>query len=162
MALPEWAFGAPDSRLLPTDTIPCHAHPTLAQAVVDLVGDGLGASLLAPVRSAEFSFLLRSRKYRDHNRSLDREPADIFVAGDQPTVFSDFIHYRLSGRSSEWTTSDRRNGIYVRSAYSIIDTPAQSVSRGDAAVAAVGDMAFRLRPPRLESADAHRMDCRTN
>ena len=41
----------------------------------------------------------------------------------------------------------------------LVDSPAQSVSRRDAAIAVVGDLAFRLRPARMEVADADRVDC---
>src|ERR1700678_57254 len=133
-----------DSTSQPADTIPFHAHPPLAQAAVDGLGIGLGAGLLAGVRSAEFSFLLRSRQPAHRRRPLARESAHFFLAGYRPALLSDALYHRFGGRSGQRTSLDWRYGIHVRSARSSVDSPAQSVSCGGATAAAVGDLAFRL------------------
>src|SRR5207302_2829637 len=125
---------------------------------LDRVRNRLDPSVLAPIRTAEFSLLLRSRQYVHLRSSLARKPADIFLAGNQSVVVSDSIHHRPRRRARNWTPLDRRIGIHVRSTHRAGDSSPQPVSRGDAAVIAVGDSPFRLRPPRMEISNADRVD----
>ncbi len=58
LALPEWEFGASQFPVAAYGYNAGHAHPALAQNILDRMGDPMGADILAGIRSAEFSFLL--------------------------------------------------------------------------------------------------------
>src|SRR5271166_5913513 len=71
-----------------------NAHPTLAQGCLDCLCDPVDTSVLAAVRFAEFSLLLRSRQSLDCCRSLAGKSADIFLASQRPAVVPDLVHRR--------------------------------------------------------------------
>ena len=121
------------------------AHPTLAEAVLDGVGAGVGADLLVAVWPSELSFLLRPREYSHRGRSLDGKLTDLLVAGLRATPFSKFVYRRSGFSRCDGTSLHRRNRVHVRSAHRALDSSAWLISRADAAVAAVGDLAPGLR-----------------
>jgi hypothetical protein len=90
---------------------------------------------------------------------VDGECADIFLAGKRTAALPDSLHHRSCGDLPQRTPLDRRNRIHVRSSYSAVDSIAESVSRSDTAIAALGYYSSRLRRARLEISDADRVDC---
>src|SRR5260370_2438022 len=73
-------------------------------------------------------------------------------------VIPDAIYYRSCGLLSDRPPHYWRHGIHVRSRPAAVHPPAEPVSRGDSAAAAVGNLAAGLRPARLAAADADRVD----
>ena len=158
MACQTGLSGLPPARRCSAHTIPCHAHPAMDQVAMDSVrdrrgylciGDSTGCRIFSSSAISAISLLLRA---------LAGKSADIFLAGKRTTALPDSIHHRSCGGSSKRSALDRWHGVYVRSTRSAAHSIAESVSRGHPAIAAVGDLAFRLRPARLEVSDADCVD----
>src|SRR5256885_7731226 len=71
-----------------------HARAPVGENRLDRLGGGMGTVLLEAVWRADFPALLRSRKLLHHDRALDGERADLFMAGNRVADFSDAIHDR--------------------------------------------------------------------
>src|ERR1700722_7730744 len=117
------------------------AAASVAQDRLGPLGAGLGAGLLAAIRTAEFSFLLRSWKCVDRNWLVAGESADFFLGRFRIAVVSDDLHGGSCRSPVDWPPHCRRHGIHVRSALAARHSPSQFVSRGNAAAAFVGDPA---------------------
>jgi hypothetical protein len=102
----------------------CHADTALDQASVDRGRDGVDPGVLAAVRGAELSLLLRSGKSFYSGGAVVGEFADFFLAGLFAITVSKFIHYRFGGSIDRRKTLDRRDGIHVRSTHCFADSPA--------------------------------------
>ena len=76
---------------------------------------------------------------------MDGKLTDLFVAGLRAVTFSKFVYRRSGFGGFDWAPPHRRDRIHVRSAHRAWDSHARLVSRCDAAVAAVGDLAPGLR-----------------
>ena len=116
----------------------------VAQDRVDDLADRLGPYLLAAIWDAEFSFFLRHRECAHRDWFVAGKPADLFLGGMWAALFSNAIHHRSCGSAPPQSPHHRRNGIHVRSAPVADDSTPEFVSRGNAAVAAVGDLASWL------------------
>lgn len=90
-----------------------NARAFVVENRMDALGDSLGADLLETIRPANISVLLRSGELPHCGRAVDREFADLLVASNWSTGFSDALHYRLAGRALLRKTLDRRHGIHV-------------------------------------------------
>jgi len=135
-----------------------HAHPALAENLLDGMGSGVGAGLLAAIWGAELSVFLRPGKCARRDCFVEGKFADLFVADVLTTDFSDFVHDRSGPRDRHGTALDRRNGIHVRSAHTLMDSAFEFVSCCHAGIALMGDLATGLRRPRLEISDADCLD----
>src|SRR6266852_6322564 len=72
------------------------------------------------------------------------------------------LHHRFAGRSPERQAFHRWNGIHVRQRPSAVSPTCESVSRGDAATAALGDMAAGVRQARMEVSDPYYLGSRAD
>src|ERR1700686_1015263 len=111
---------------------------------MDPLAGRLGAALLAAIRFAEFSLLLRSGKRIDRNWFVAGGSSDFFLGGLGVTFFPDALYRRSCRRFADRTTHHRRDRVHVRSGLAAAHPPAQLVSRSHAAAASVGDLASRL------------------
>src|SRR6202035_5279627 len=143
-------------------TMAGHAPAFVAQDRMDPLAASLGAALLAAIRFAEFSLLLRSGKHIDRNWFVAGESSDFFLGGLWITFLPDALYRRSGRRSADGKTHHRRHRIHVRFGLAAAPPPAQLVSRSDAAAASVGDLASRLRPARMETPNADGLDRTSN
>src|SRR5579872_15053 len=134
------------------------AIAAVAQTRVDHLAYRLGAGVLAGVRRAEFFVFLRPWQCADRRGAVAGESADFFVGGVRFAALSEFVHGGPGGRAAHGPSPYWWHGIYVRSGAAADGALAEFVSRGDATGIAVGDLAARLRSPRLEGANADGMD----
>src|ERR1700687_446861 len=129
---------------------------------MDPLAARLGAALLAAIRLAEFSLLLRSRECVNWNWFVAGESSDFFLGGLWITLLPDALYRRSCRRFADRTTHHRRHRIHVRSALAAAHPPAQLVSRSHSASTFVGDLASRLRPARMETPNADGLDRTSN
>src|SRR6266403_382062 len=134
-----------------------HEGAPLAQDRLDRLGDRLAPVLLDPIRPAKLPVFLRSGKPLPYARPVVGEPSDFLLAGDRTAAVPEPLRHRLGRGSEHWLAHRRRHGIHVRSQRTFIHSPAQLVSRGHSSAAAVGHLAFGLRPPRMALPDADRL-----
>src|SRR5579872_2440674 len=142
---PRWSHTIADHALAPA---------AMAEDRLDRLADPLGAPVLAAIRRAEFSLLLRPGKYSDRNCVVVGEPADLFLDCVWTAFIPDALHRRFRRSFAQLPPHHRRHRIHVRSRPAAPHSPPQFVSRGHAAAAAVGDLAPGLRPARMEVANA--------
>src|SRR5579863_4842111 len=112
----------------------------VAQDRLDDLAPSVGAAVLAAIRSAEFSFLLRSGKSSDRNRPMDGECADFFLGRIWTAFIPDDLHRRSRGSLADRPPHDWWHGIHVRSGLAAQSPPAEPVSCGHPAAAGLGDL----------------------
>lgn len=136
-----------------------HAPAAVDQNRLDSMCGYMGSGLLETVWAAEFFVLLRSGEFIGVGRFVAGELLDFFLAGDGTALVSKSIYIRLVRGLIDRKTLDRRQRIYVRSACAVVRQAAQPFSRGDAAAAAVGNLAAGVRRAGMEISDPADLDC---
>src|SRR4051812_6575065 len=134
----------------------------MAQNRLDCLADRLGSSVLAAIWRAEFSLLLRHRKYPDRRGLVDGKSADLFLGGLRIVIVSNALRGRSRRRSADRASLHRRDRVHVRSPSISFRPAAESVSPRQSAIVAMGDLAFRIRRSRMEIANTHHVDGRAD